>query len=111
MGRSLTEFEQKALEKLSQIVEKLELILDLSVPPLNIEGIALGEVEEKVLELCNMKNDTDDIATKLGKKRHHIEVTLHNLRKKGLIRPVKVGSKTYYVRTSVQDRGAKRSGQ
>jgi len=98
VGGVCSEFEKKTLEKLDEIVERLNILVDLSVPPLNIEGLKLGEVERQILELCDLKNTREDMASKLGKNLKHIDKTLTGLRNKGLIRSLKIAGKTCYIR-------------
>jgi hypothetical protein len=95
--QKMTLFETKTLEKLGQIVDRLNMLIELSVPPPKTEG--LSKTEAKVLEMCDMKNTANDMMKKLQKTRNAIDITLHNLRSKGLIRSIKVGKKTYHVRT------------
>ena len=95
--QKMTVFETKTLERLEAIVDRLNILIELSVPPPKTEG--MGKTEAKVLELCDMKNTVDDMMKKLKKTRNVIDVRLHSLRKKGLIRSIKLGKKTYYVRT------------
>lgn len=95
----LTPFEQAALEILEQIAERLELLVALSIPPPDAEQFGLSGVERQVFELCDMRHTADDIAKKLNKRRGHIDVTLTGLRKKGRVRSLRIGKKTYYVRT------------
>ena len=90
-------FETKALEKMEEIVVRLNMLIELSMPPLKTEG--LGKTEVKVLEMCDMQNTAKDMMKKLRKTRNAIDGALHNLRTKRLIRSIKVGKKTYYVRT------------
>lgn len=93
-----SKFEIKMLEKLDEIAERLTLLVELNVPPLNIEGLKLGKVEKEVLSLCNLKHTTKDMSSKLRKKPGHIRKTLTGLRKKGLIRSVEIRGETYYMR-------------
>jgi len=86
------------VERLDGLIERLDILVTLSVPPLNIEGLKLGEVEKQVLELCDLKNTREDMASKLRKNLKHIDKTLSGLRDKGLIRSLKTSGKTYYVR-------------
>jgi len=95
--QKMTVFENKTLEKLEAIVDRLDILIELSVPPPKTEG--MGKTEAKVLELCDIKHTANDMMKKLKKTRTLIDVTLHNLRSKGFIRSVKVGKKTYHVRT------------
>lgn len=94
----LTPFEQVILEKLDQIVEHLGLLINLSIPPPDAQKSGLSGTERQVFELCDMKHTTDNIAHKLNKNKHNIEVTLTNLRKKGIVQSVKIGKKAYHVR-------------
>ena len=95
--QKMTPFETRMLEKLEEIVDRFDILIELSVPPLNTEG--LGKTEAKILELCDMKHTANDMKKKLKKTKNLIDVTLHKLRSKGLIRSIKVGKKTYHVRT------------
>jgi hypothetical protein len=96
--KSFTEFEEKSLEKLSQIIERLNLLLVLSVPPFNIEGLKLGPVEKEVLRLCDLSHTKGEMAIALGKKSSHISKTLTGLKNRGLVKYVKIGNETYYLR-------------
>lgn len=95
--QKMTPFETRMLEKLEEIVDRFDILIELSVPPLKTEG--LSKTEAKVLELCDMKHAAKDMMKKLKKTRNMIDVTLHKLRRKGLIRSIKLGKKTYFVRT------------
>lgn len=95
--KKMTLFETKTLEKLEEIVDRLNVLIELSVPPLKTEG--LGKAEAKVLELCDMKHTANDMMKKLKKTRNMIDFTLHKLRDKGLIRSIRIGKKKYHVRT------------
>jgi len=86
------------LEKLDEISGLMNLLVELSVPPLNIERLRLGKTEKDVLTLCNLRYTQQDMKTKLAKKSSHISKTLTGLRKKGLIKTVKLGKRTCYVR-------------
>jgi len=91
-------FETQALKKLEEIVYLLNLIVELNVPPVNIKGLKLGKVEKAVLDLCDLRHTTDEMASKLKKKPGHISKTLTGLKKKGLIKSVKVEGRTCYIR-------------
>ena len=95
--QKMTPFETRMLEKLEEIVDRFDTLIELSVPPLKTEG--LGKTEAKVLELCDMKHTAKDMMKKLKKTKNLIDVTLHKLRSKGFIRSIKFGKKTYHVRT------------
>lgn len=97
--KTLSGFEVGVLEALEQIIERLNILVELSVPPLNVEGLRLGKVEKQVLELCDLKNTREDMTNKLGKKITHIDKTLSGLRGKGLVRSLKIGDKTFYIRS------------
>lgn len=97
--KSLTEFEALMLNKLDQMIERMNILIELSIPPLNVEGLKLGKVEEAVLGLCDLKNTANDMASKLGKTSTHIHKTISVLRDKNLVKSLKIGDKTYYIRT------------
>jgi len=49
--------------------------------------------EQKILELCNRKNTVADMVTKTKKKRNAVEVTLSNLRNKGIVKSTTLNEK------------------
>lgn len=99
LADSYSLFEQAMLDRLGEMVERLDILIELSIPPMNLEGLKLGEVEKSILELCDLKNTADDMASKLGKTTTHIHKTLSGLRDKNLIKSLKIGEKTFYIRT------------
>lgn len=96
--KTFSEFELKLLEKLDEIVDRLNLLVELAIPPLNIEGLKLGPVEKNVLELCDMKHTRQEMASKLKKSLDVIDHRLSKLKKKGLIKSVKIGEEIFYLR-------------
>lgn len=98
MAMKNPEFEVKLLEKLDEVVDRLNLLIELSVPPLNVEGLELGEVERDVLALCDLRHTTKDIASRLRKTPNNMKQIVFQLRKKGLIESVKIRKETYYAR-------------
>jgi len=86
------------VERLDGVIERLDLLIALAVPPVGPEAEPLGKVERAVLELCDMRNSTDDIANRVGKTKHHVEVALSHLRKKGLVTTVRSGGRVVHVR-------------
>ena len=96
---SHSNFESSLLGKMDRIVERMNILVELSIPPTTLEGLKLGGVERAILELCDLKNTAEDKANKLGKTTTHVHKTLSGLRDKNLIESLKVGDKTYYMRT------------
>lgn len=100
-GDDMTSFEKAMLEKLEQIVERLNILIELGIPEFKIEGLKLGSVEKVVLKLCDLKHTRKEIVKKTRKTENQIDVTLNNLRRKKLIKSLKIGNKTFYVRTGI----------
>lgn len=84
---------------LNTIVERLDLLIAMNVPPVGSVADGLGETERAVFELCDMSNTAEEIAKKVGKTKHNVEVRLSSLRKKGLVVSVKAGERLVHART------------
>jgi len=97
--KSLNSFERLMRDKLDQFIERLSILVELLTHPLNIEGLRLGRLERILLELYNLKHTANGIAKKLGKTSSHVHKTLSGLHDKNLIKSLKIGDKTYYIRT------------
>lgn len=108
-GDDMSSFENVMLEKLDQIVERLNVLIELSIPEFHIEGLKLGSVEKTVLRLCDLKHTRKEIAKKTRKTENQIDVTLNSLRRKKLIKSLKIGNKTFYVRTRIGTASEKNS--
>jgi len=88
------------LEKADDVIEKLGLLVELSVPPFDPKGLTLGPVEERVLELCDLKHTRQEMASELKKSLNVIDQRLNKLRERRLIKSVQIGGDTLYLRLS-----------
>ena len=86
------------VEALQQISQRLDVLIQLSIPRRGLQPAKIGPTEMAVLELCDMTNTIADMTKKLRKQNSHITKTLTILRQKRLIASVKLGSETYFVR-------------
>jgi len=96
--KAFSKFELKLLEKLDEVVDRLNLLVELTTSPPNIEGLKLGPVEKSVLELCDLRHTRQEMASKLKKSLDVIGQKLKTLREKRLVESVKFGEKTFYLR-------------
>ena len=88
---------KKIVHSLKTIERRLDILIALQkrVTPMP----SIGEEENKILNLCNMKNTIDDIMEKTGKRRSNIKNVLFHLRNKGLIVSARAkDKKTVYER-------------
>jgi transcription initiation factor IIE alpha subunit len=90
------------VERLDGVIERLDLLIALAIPAVGPEADSLGKVERAVLDLCDMRNTTDQIANRTGKNKHHVEVALSQLRKKGLVTTVRSGAGVVHARVAVR---------
>jgi predicted ArsR family transcriptional regulator len=88
----------QVVERLDGVIERLDLLIALAIPAVGPEADLLGKVERAVLELCDMRNTADQIANRIGKNKHHVEVALSQLRKKGLVTTVRSGTRVVHAR-------------
>jgi len=86
------------LEKTDEVIEKLTLLVELSVPPFDLKGLKLGPVEKRVLELCDLKHTRQEMASELKKSLNVIDQRLNKLKERGLIKSVKIGESIFYLR-------------
>jgi hypothetical protein len=89
------------IERLDAIIERLDLVLFSNIPPVDMSA-DLGAVERAVLELCDMQHTSEEIGTRIDKKKHHVDVTLSNLRKKGLARSIRSGGRVVHLRCKMR---------
>ena len=87
-------------EKLDQVIERLDLLVILNIPPARLAGGGAAAAEQEVLQLCDMGNTAEGIAKKLRKSKHSIENLLSSLRKKGLVVSARREGDTVYARTT-----------
>jgi hypothetical protein len=93
------------IQRLDAIVERLDMLLICLVPPLADPKGELGKVESAILGFCDMQHTCEDIAARIGKSKHHVEVTVSTLRKKGMVRNVKTNGRLVYLRSPVRSSG------
>lgn len=92
------ELEREFLRKMDKIIDRLDLLLRISLPPPRVEGVKLGKLEQAVFQLCDLRHTRKDIANKLKKSSNLIDVTLNGLKKKGLITAVEIEGSARYMR-------------
>jgi len=92
------EFEKEFLRKMDQIIDRLDLLLRISLPSSKAEGIKLGGLEQAVFQLCDLRHTRKEIANELKKSTNLIDVTLNGLKKKGLIAAVEIEGNARYMR-------------
>lgn len=95
----------RLLDRLDRIVERLDLLLLLSVPPFNPEVVKLGPTESYILDLCDLQHTTEEMVAILKKSRNAVDTTLSGLRKKRLVRSLRIGSRTVHARTGAHSSG------
>lgn len=78
------------------ILERLEVLVQLSIPPMESAEKETDEI--KVLRLCDYNHTREDIAKEIGKSLNRVDVVLNGLRKAGKIRSVPKDGATVYVR-------------
>lgn len=78
------------------IVERLEALLQLCLPP--VPKTAKETVETKVLRLCNFQNTREEISKTLKISFNQLDVTLNGLRKAGKIVSLQRDGTTVYIR-------------
>ncbi len=86
-------------QDLKDIKNQLEIIISLMVPAFSEEkyGIQKG-TQLDVLKLCDLRYTQQEMASKLKKTKKAIERAIENLNSRDLIRSVKKGNRTVYLR-------------
>ncbi len=91
--------EEDATER---IIERLDRIVDLMLPGPRVDeadkDLFLTPARTEVYNLCDLRNTAPQIAERLGKSEKNISKMLSELRSKGLIRTVRLGGRTVYMR-------------
>lgn len=90
--------ERMLLQRLDEIVERLDLLVELSIPSPKTESVRLSKREQAVYALCDMQHERREMAKTLGKSPNLVSVTLDALKKKGLVRSMSVAGRTCYLR-------------
>jgi len=92
--------QEKQFKDLMAVLKSLDKKLDIiiALEKLSAPAPKLYPFEKQILKLCNSKNTIKDIVEKTKKTKNHIEVTLSELRNKGLIRSVTVKGKLVYAK-------------
>lgn len=85
-------------DRLNRIVERLDVLISLSLPRFKKESYDFSGVKIDVLELCDYEHTVNDMVKELNKSTNQINVTLSWLRSRGLMKSVEKGGKTYYIR-------------
>ena len=78
------------------ILERLEALIQLSIPPL--QAIEKETDEIRVLRLCDYSHTREEISRSLKKSLNRVDVVLNALRKTGKIRSVSKDGSTVYIR-------------
>jgi len=91
-------FERKFLQKFDDIVQRLDLLIQLSIPPPETGRTQLTQLEHAVYGLCDLQHSRKEIAKTLKKSSNLVSVTLHRLKKKRLIRSARFADRTCYLR-------------
>ncbi len=90
------------LSNIQDLLEDIKVILLLtnkeSVESAKSKLLQSGSIEEKVYQLCDGENTTQDIATKMGKDTGNIRKVLSKLRQKGLVKAVEIDDKKVHER-------------
>lgn len=78
------------------ILERLEALVQLSIPPVEEPEKETDEV--RILRLCDFNHTREDIAKQISKPVNRVDVVLNGLRKAGKIRSVSKDGATVYLR-------------
>lgn len=81
-----------------EIIERLDVLIALSMPNANDESGTVSGLAHQVLELCNYENTTDDIVKITKKTKNHVNKELSKLRSDGRIKTVKRGERNVHIR-------------
>ena len=83
---------------LKQLIERMDILITLNIPPYNSEKYPIGGFAAEVLKLCDAENTAEDIVKKTGKKRNQVDVNLSKLRGMGLIKSITKNNRVFYLR-------------
>jgi DNA-binding MarR family transcriptional regulator len=86
------------LEELHTIAQKLDVLIELSIPPPKPERSKLTKLEQTVYALCDLQHDRKEMARLLNKSPNLVSVTIDALKKKGLVKSVTAAGRTRYLR-------------
>lgn len=86
-------------DQLSEISEKLDIIISLMIPPFSKESYELkGETQLAVLKLCDLNHTQDDMTKKLQKTKKSISRAIEKLTENDLIKSIRKEDKVVYLR-------------
>lgn len=83
------------MAKEDEILERLDLIVQLLIPPFHT---GQGQSQDKVLELCDLQNTREDMMKATAMNAGQLDMALSRLREKGVIRAVKRNKGMVYLR-------------
>ncbi|TKJ17580.1 hypothetical protein CEE44_03540 [Candidatus Woesearchaeota archaeon B3_Woes] len=83
---------------LKQMIERMDILINLGIPPFSPEKYPVSGLSCDILKLCNAENTVEDIIKKTGKNRNQVDVNLSKLRRLGLIKSITKDGKIYYLR-------------
>ena len=83
---------------LKQLIERMDILIGLSIPKYDKASSPFGGFAAKVLEYCDSENTVQDIVRKTGKNRSQVDNNLSKLRNENLIKSITKDNKTYYIR-------------
>jgi hypothetical protein len=90
--------EREHLQRLDSIIQRLDVMIGLLIPPSKSSTVKLGKLEQAVYSLCDMQHTRRDMAASLNKTLNLIDVTLNGLKNKGLVKPIEIEDRTCYIR-------------
>ena len=85
-------------ELLKQIVDRLDVLIHLSIPTYSESNYDFSGLAVRIIELCDFEHTRNDIIKKISKPANQVDPALTKLRQSGIIRSVIKDQKTYYVR-------------
>jgi len=87
---------EELLKSLKGIEDRLEILINLQKATMPKPSV--GEVEKKVLRLCDKKHTIEDIARETGKAQNNVRAILSKLRNKGLIKTLEIKDRVVFER-------------
>ncbi|MCK4590074.1 MAG: hypothetical protein KAT77_06530 [Nanoarchaeota archaeon] len=86
-------------QDLKDIKEQLEIIISLMVPTFSEDSYGLQKgTQLDVLKLCDLQYTQQEIASKIKKTKKAVARAIENLSARGLIKSIKKGNRTVYLR-------------
>lgn len=85
---------EELLKSLKNIEDRLEILINLQKATMPKPSV--GEIEKRVLQLCDKKHTIEDIAKETGKAQNNVRAILSNLRDKGLIKKVEIKDRVVF---------------